>query len=108
MTTAGPRCRNKSSNPTFARRMMGEALTTQSETTRCLLLEFFEVYGKERHLGPSGCFQEFAVSHPRQSGRLARGQFAPTAQKKCRHTPQRLARCTAIVLHLYQHIVGHL
>jgi hypothetical protein len=54
------RC-NRSSCPTLARRMTGEALTTQRETTVDLLRELFHVHRIKDDLGPSGRFKETTV-----------------------------------------------
>jgi hypothetical protein len=74
--------RNKSSCPTQANRMTGEALTTQSETTAGLLRELFHVDRIKSNLGPSGRFKEIAVRHPRQPGCLTCGEFAAATQGK--------------------------
>jgi len=80
ITTAGPSRCNKSSSPTRANRITGEALTTHSETTPGLLREFFHVDRIKSNLGPSGRFKEIAVPHPRQPGCLTRGEFAAATQ----------------------------
>src|SRR5260370_38756578 len=78
ITTAGPRRCNKSSWPTRASRITGDALTTQSVTNAYLLLELFVVNREQFDLRLRGRLQKIGVRQPGQARGLTRGQFTPT------------------------------